>query len=48
MCSFLNRSFGDFTFVPVCLGANRYDYCEEIATPSPCHCCRRRTDGILA
>ena len=27
---FLQRLLGDFTFVPICLGANRYDYCEEI------------------
>jgi len=27
---FLQKLIGDFTFVPICLGANRYDYCEEI------------------
>jgi AmmeMemoRadiSam system protein B len=27
---FLQQLLGDFTFVPLCLGANRYDYCEEI------------------
>jgi AmmeMemoRadiSam system protein B len=27
---FLQVLLGDFTFVPVCLGAHRYDYCEEI------------------
>ena len=27
---FLQQILGDFTFVPICLGANRYDYCEEI------------------
>ena len=27
---FLQTLLGDFTFVPICLGANRYDYCEEI------------------
>src|SRR5713226_2373585 len=27
---FLQQLLGDFTFVPICLGANRYDYCEEI------------------
>jgi len=27
---FLQQLVGDFTFVPICLGANRYDYCEEI------------------
>src|SRR3954453_20961358 len=27
---FLQQLAGDFTFVPICLGANRYDYCEEI------------------
>lgn len=27
---FLQRLIGDFTFVPICLGAHRYDYAEEI------------------
>ncbi|MGZ5432569.1 MAG: AmmeMemoRadiSam system protein B, partial [Thermoanaerobaculia bacterium] len=27
---FLQRLLGDFTFVPICLGAHRYDYAEEI------------------
>ncbi|MEA2239166.1 MAG: hypothetical protein QOC81_3890 [Thermoanaerobaculia bacterium] len=27
---FLQQLLGNFTFVPICLGANRYDYCEEI------------------
>ena len=27
---FLQQLLGDFTFVPICLGANRYDYCQEI------------------
>ena len=27
---FLQRVLGDFTFVPICLGAHRYDYAEEI------------------
>jgi AmmeMemoRadiSam system protein B len=27
---FLQQIAGEFTFVPVCLGAQRYDYCEEI------------------
>jgi AmmeMemoRadiSam system protein B len=27
---FLQTLLGDFTFVPICLGANRYDYCQEI------------------
>ena len=27
---FLQQLAGDFTFVPICLGANRYDYCEEV------------------
>jgi MEMO1 family protein len=27
---FLQRLLGDFTFVPLCLGAHRYDYAEEI------------------
>lgn len=27
---FLQHLLGDFTFVPVCLGAHRYDYAEEI------------------
>jgi AmmeMemoRadiSam system protein B len=27
---FLQQLAGEFTFVPICLGANRYDYCEEI------------------
>src|ERR1041385_1134894 len=27
---FLQHLLGDFTFVPICLGAHRYDYCEEI------------------
>src|SRR3954465_3225301 len=27
---FLQQLLGDFTFVPICLGANRYDYCVEI------------------
>jgi AmmeMemoRadiSam system protein B len=27
---FLQHLAGDFTFVPICLGAHRYDYCEEI------------------
>jgi len=27
---FLQRLLGDFTFVPICLGAYRYDYAEEI------------------
>ncbi len=29
---FLQQLVGDITFVPICLGANRYDYCEEIGT----------------
>lgn len=27
---FLQRLLGDFTFVPICLGAHRYDFAEEI------------------
>jgi AmmeMemoRadiSam system protein B len=27
---FLQQLAGDFTFVPICLGAHRYDYCQEI------------------
>lgn len=27
---FLQRLLGDFTFVPICLGAHRYDYAEEV------------------
>ena len=27
---FLQRTLADFTFVPICLGAHRYDYAEEI------------------
>ena len=27
---FLQRILGEFTFVPICLGAHRYDYAEEI------------------
>ena len=27
---FLQQLLGGFTFVPICLAANRYDYCEEI------------------
>jgi len=27
---FLQRLLGDFTFVPICLGAHRFDYAEEI------------------
>jgi len=27
---FLQHLLGNFTFVPICLGAHRYDYCEEI------------------
>ena len=27
---FLQHLLGDFTFVPICLGANRYDYCQQI------------------
>ncbi len=27
---FLQQLAGDFTFVPICLGAHRYDYCEEV------------------
>ena len=27
---FLQTLLGGFTFVPICLGANRFDYCEEI------------------
>jgi MEMO1 family protein len=27
---FLQRVLGDFSFVPICLGAHRYDYAEEI------------------
>ena len=27
---FLQRLLGDFTFVPICLGAHRYEYAEEI------------------
>jgi AmmeMemoRadiSam system protein B len=27
---FLQRLLGDFTFVPICLGAHRYDYAEQI------------------
>jgi AmmeMemoRadiSam system protein B len=27
---FLQQLAGDFTFVPICLGANRYDYCQEV------------------
>jgi AmmeMemoRadiSam system protein B len=29
---FLQQLLGNFTFVPICLGANRYDYCEEIGS----------------
>jgi len=29
---FLQQLDSDFTFVPICLGANRYDYCEEIGS----------------
>lgn len=29
---FLQQLLGDFTFVPICLGANRYDYCAEIGS----------------
>ena len=29
---FLQQIHSDFTFVPICLGANRYDYCEEIGS----------------
>jgi AmmeMemoRadiSam system protein B len=29
---FLQQLLGDFSLVPICLGANRYDYCEEIGT----------------
>jgi AmmeMemoRadiSam system protein B len=29
---FLQQIVGDFTFVPICLGAHRYDYCEEIGS----------------
>jgi MEMO1 family protein len=27
---FLQQLVGSFTFVPICIGAHRYDYCEEI------------------
>ena len=27
---FLQQLLGDFTFVPICLGAHRYDYCEIV------------------
>src|SRR5438067_7551596 len=27
---FLQQLIGEFTFVPICLGAHRYDYCETI------------------
>ena len=27
---FLQHELGQFTFVPICLGAHRYDYCEEV------------------
>ena len=27
---FLQHLLGDFTFVPICLGAHRYDYAEEV------------------
>lgn len=27
---FLQRLVGEFTFVPICLGAHRFDFCEEI------------------
>jgi len=27
---FLQQLLGDFTFVPICLGAHRYDYCETV------------------
>jgi AmmeMemoRadiSam system protein B len=27
---FLQQLLGAFTFVPICMGANRYDYCQEI------------------
>ena len=27
---FLQHELGPFTFVPICLGAHRYDYCEQI------------------
>lgn len=27
---FLQRELGPFTFVPICLGAHRYDYCEQV------------------
>ncbi len=29
---FLQQLAGEFTFVPICLGAHRYDYCEQIGT----------------
>lgn len=29
---FLQQLLGDFTFVPICIGANRFDYCEEIGS----------------
>lgn len=29
---FLQQLAAEFTFVPICLGASRYDYCEEIGT----------------
>jgi AmmeMemoRadiSam system protein B len=27
---FLQQTVGDFTFVPICLGAHRFDYCEAV------------------
>ncbi|MFZ2492626.1 MAG: AmmeMemoRadiSam system protein B, partial [Thermoanaerobaculia bacterium] len=29
---FLQRLLGNFTFVPICLGAHRYDYAEDVGT----------------
>jgi MEMO1 family protein len=29
---FLQQLLGDFTFVPICLGAHRFDYCETVGT----------------
>jgi len=46
---FLQQLLGGFTFVPICLAANRYDYCEEIGQAIAA-VVRAQTDriGILA
>src|SRR4051812_12295681 len=45
---FLQQLIGDFTFVPICLGAHRYDYCETIGHAIADVIAKERDVAILA